>query len=115
MKNASFSHMSITRPKRPNLQKLKGTYIIPIDVRNDSNLNKDILKITAKHWSNYEDVVENYLTNANVWEKNGLNFLGLLQTSFHQLKNYVDQIPATNSTATLLLLSNCVTNLFFFL
>ncbi|KAK4519166.1 uncharacterized protein ATC70_009398 [Mucor velutinosus] len=100
--------MSTSKPKPPNLQRLKGSYILPDTLRNDAQLNSSILRNAAKDWGNLEEIIDSYLCNSVVWEKTGVEFLSLLQSSFNQIVQWVKQ---QSSSAFLSLLAEYVKSL----
>ncbi|CAO3616511.1 unnamed protein product [Mucor fragilis] len=56
--------MSTSKPKPPMLQRLKGSYIIPDDLRNNAHLNSSILTTKARDWSDPKIVIDSYLCNS---------------------------------------------------
>lgn len=99
---------SYTKPTPPNLQKLKGSYILTDNLREKSKLDHSILTGDAKSWASLKNVIDSYLDRAELWEHTPQGFALLLQKSLKKVSDTIKMQPVDSvSTSDLLLSEYC--------
>lgn len=92
----------------PNLNKLKGSYIIDKDLRDTLQLDPNILTGSAKTWQKAKLIVDDYFERCETWLEQPQQFVSLLRKTLHKIILHLEKQSVNDlSNVELLLKQYC--------